>query len=205
MREGVKAILEDYPEFAVVAEAGSAAEGVRLSLLYKPDIVLLDMKMPGNGGLKACKEIVAALPQTRVIILTGYDDIESLMLAIEAGAVGYVRKDMTAEPLVKGLKFVARGGALLDREFGMAIFGVIRERHITPLSGVVAMADFINGAFSVAELKDLCLRLGVEYDNLEGATHHERAADLTLYFERRGGLEPLEQMVKRLRPHYQPR
>lgn len=205
VRDGLKALLENYPEFAIVAEAANSPDALRQAILHKPDVVLMDIKLPGNDGIRACRRILAAVPQTKVIILTGYEDEAMLTAAIEAGAVGYVTKTIQAEPLVNGIKLVAAGGATVDPRLGMALFQNIRKRQIKPMTGAVALADFIHSAFDLAGLKELCFRLGINYDDLPGDTHQLKVIELVLNCERSDTVGRLEQVVGRMRPNFKSR
>jgi DNA-binding NarL/FixJ family response regulator len=208
VREGLKELLENYPEFAIVAEAGNSKDALREAILHKPDVVLMDVRLPGNDGIRTCRRILAALPQTRVIILTGFEDESTLFAAIEAGAVGYVVKTIETAPLVNAIKQVAAGGATIDPRLGVALFENLRRRPGPPgsMSGVVALTDFIHAAFNPAELKTLCFALDINYDDLPGDTHQMKVVELVLYCERHfpgsTGINRLQQKVKELRPHY---
>jgi DNA-binding NarL/FixJ family response regulator len=201
VREGLKELLENYPEFAIVAEAGNSKDALREAILHKPDVVLMDVRLPGNDGIKTCQRILAELPQTRVIILTGFEDEATLLAAVRAGAVGYMIKTVESGPLISAIKQVAAGGVSVDPRLGVALFENVR-RQAGPSTGVVALSDFIHAAFSPAELKDLCLRLAVNYDDLPEDTHQLKAIELVLYCERHNQVADLEKMVKKLRPHY---
>jgi DNA-binding NarL/FixJ family response regulator len=201
VRAGIKELLENYPEFAIVAEAGNSQDALRQAILHKPDVVLMDVRLPGNDGIKACRRILAELPQTRVIILTGLEDETTLMAAVQAGAVGYVIKTVESGPLISAIKQVAAGGVTIDPRLGVALFENVR-RQARPTTGVVALTDFIHAAFNPAELEYLCVRLTINYDDLPGDTHQLKSVELVLYCERHGRLQELGEMVKTLRPHY---
>jgi DNA-binding NarL/FixJ family response regulator len=202
VREGIKELLSNFEEFAIVAEADNSKDALRQAILHKPDVVLMDVRLPGNDGIRACQRILDALPQTRVIILTGFEDEATLKAAIGAGAVGYVVKTIEREPLINAIKQVAAGGIAIDPRLGVALFESERQRQAQSMTGVVALTDFIHAAFSPAELKELCLRLSINYDDLPGDTHQLKAIELVLYCERHNRVVELEKMVKKLRPHY---
>src|ERR1700694_166790 len=96
VRLGLKSLLSRYPNFQVVAEAGNAKDAVARVLEYKPDIVVMDIRMPGRSGIEATREIMQERPATKVIMLTSYVEDEMLFDAISAGAVGYVLKQIAS-------------------------------------------------------------------------------------------------------------
>jgi two-component system, NarL family, response regulator DevR len=114
VRQGLVALLDRRDRFEVVAEAGTAAEAVERALRYRPDIVVMDVRLPDGSGIEACREIRAELPETRVIMLTSYPDEEAVLSAIVAGASGYLLKQIRARDLVAALETAGRGESLLD-------------------------------------------------------------------------------------------
>src|SRR5512135_3080514 len=92
VRLGLKSLLDRYPQFDVVGEAASAREAVEATGLLRPDVVVMDIRLPGTSGIEACEEIVNRYPATRVIMLTSYAEDEMLFSAIRAGASGYILK-----------------------------------------------------------------------------------------------------------------
>jgi DNA-binding NarL/FixJ family response regulator len=110
-REGVAASLMSSAEFAVTAQAGSGEEAVELARKLRPDLVLLDVSMPGMGGIAAAEVIAAALPGVRIMMLTMAETPESLMAALKAGAHGYVLKGVSASELRAIVARVAAGEA----------------------------------------------------------------------------------------------
>jgi DNA-binding NarL/FixJ family response regulator len=122
-RAGVVASLGAEPDIEVLAEGASADEAVRLATLHEPDVCLLDIAMPG-GGLRAASEITAALPQTRVIMLTVSEDEDDLLAAMKAGASGYVLKGAAGSELVGVLRKVDAGEVYVAP--GLA-WGLLRE------------------------------------------------------------------------------
>jgi len=113
VRLGLKALIERHPDFEVVAEAGSAAEAVAKALAFQPDVVVMDIRLPGESGIEACRQITEKLPDTKVIMLTSYAEDEMLFAAIRAGAAGYVLKQIGGDDLVRAIEAVGRGEALL--------------------------------------------------------------------------------------------
>ncbi len=114
VRLGVMSLLEDSPWIEVVAEAGSAEEAVQAVASYQPDVVVMDIRMPGKSGIDACREITTRWPKTRVIMLTSFADDDLIFRAIQAGASGYVLKQVGNRALIDALDAARRGEALLD-------------------------------------------------------------------------------------------
>lgn len=114
IRLGLKAALEDRTDIAVVGEAGTAAEGVALAQKLRPDVVLLDLRLPDQPGFAACRELGRTLPATRVLILTSATDERNVQQAITAGAFGYLLKDNDSATLASAILQVASGRSVLD-------------------------------------------------------------------------------------------
>jgi two-component system, NarL family, nitrate/nitrite response regulator NarL len=123
-RAGVVASLADEPDVDVVGEGSSAAEAMRLAEKYEPDVCLLDIAMPGGGGLNAARDITAAFPQTRVVMLTVSEDEDDLLAAMKAGASGYVLKGAAGSELAEVLRKVHAGDVYVAP--GLA-WGLLRE------------------------------------------------------------------------------
>lgn len=116
VRDGLKLVLEAEDDFAVVGEAGNGADAVRLTRELLPHIVLMDLRMPGLDGLSALEEIHRELPNIAVVILTTYNEDDSMMRGLRAGARGYLLKDTNRQTLYDTLYAAARGDALLQPE-----------------------------------------------------------------------------------------
>ena len=113
-REGLKTILRDDPDFEVVAESGSAEGLVQLAQRTRPDVVLLDARMPGASGAEACRQLVAADPDTAVLMVSGYSDDRLVEECIRAGAKGYMVKDIERLSLKEGIRAVYGGGGAVS-------------------------------------------------------------------------------------------
>lgn len=113
VRSGIVALLTGEPDIEVVGEAHDGTEAVRLALETEPDIVLMDLRMPGLDGDEATAAIQAAKPAIRVVILTTYESDASILTAIEAGASGYLLKAAPQDEILAGLRSVARGEVAL--------------------------------------------------------------------------------------------
>ena len=116
VRMGIVRMLQDVPGFSVVAEAKSGEEAVQLTREHEPSIVLMDVKMPGIGGLEATKKILAVNEQTRVIAVTGISDELYADRLLKAGASGYVTKESGFDEIVEAIKKVINGGRYMSAE-----------------------------------------------------------------------------------------
>jgi DNA-binding NarL/FixJ family response regulator len=114
VRKGVRTLLESDLTIDVVGEASSADEAVVLAAKTEPDVVVMDVRMPGRSGVEACRDIRAARAETKVLMLTSFTDDEALFTAIMAGASGYLLKNIGGTDFVRDIHRVARGESLLD-------------------------------------------------------------------------------------------
>jgi DNA-binding NarL/FixJ family response regulator len=113
VRHGLRGMLEAEPDLVVAGEASSGPEGVALAAELRPDIVLMDLRMPGGDGVEATARIVATVPGVRVLVLTTYETDHDILRAIEAGAGGYLLKDASPAELADGVRAAARGETVL--------------------------------------------------------------------------------------------
>ncbi len=113
LRAGLRALLEAEPDFLVVGEAATGEEGVTKTSLLRPDVVVMDLSMPGMGGLEAVRGISALKMETRVLVLTMHGEEEHLLPVLEAGGSGYVNKRSADEELIEAIRTVARGDVFL--------------------------------------------------------------------------------------------
>jgi DNA-binding NarL/FixJ family response regulator len=113
-REGVRALLAHFPEITVVGEASTGDEVITRTTELQPDIILMDLKMPGMNGIDATRQIHAAHPQTGVLVITMFDDDDSVFAAMRAGARGYLLKDADKDELTRAIFAVARGEAIFS-------------------------------------------------------------------------------------------
>ncbi|MCW5876389.1 MAG: response regulator transcription factor [Anaerolineales bacterium] len=127
VRLGLKSLLSNYPKFEVVAEADNADQAIRLAAEYKPDVIVMDIRLPGKSGIDATREITAAQPETKVIMLTTFADDDLLFDAISAGASGYVLKQIDSGELINALERIGRGESLLDPAVTQQVFKRMRE------------------------------------------------------------------------------
>ena len=127
VRLGMKALLDRHPNFSVVAEAGTEDDAVQQALNFKPDIVLMDIRLAGGSGIEACRRITRELPGIKVIILTSYAEDELLFSAIRAGAIGYVLKQVGSSELIRAIEATSRGEATLDPSMTQTVLDEVRR------------------------------------------------------------------------------
>ena len=139
VRIGLVALLDRQPGFTVVGEARTGAEAVREARRTRPDVVVMDIRMPDGSGIDACRLITGELPTTPVVILTSYADSDELFAAIDAGASGYVLKRVGSTELVDAVRTVAAGGSLLDPSMTKRVLE--RLRNTSRLEEAGAFAD----------------------------------------------------------------
>jgi DNA-binding NarL/FixJ family response regulator len=114
MREGLRVLLELEPDLKVVGEAGDGAEALTAYETHQPEVVLMDIRMPGIDGVEATWRLHERWPNARVIILTTFDDDEYVFEGLRAGALGYLLKDVSGDKLAEAIRTVAAGGALIE-------------------------------------------------------------------------------------------
>jgi two-component system response regulator DevR len=127
VRLGLRTLLDRHPDFTVVDEAATVREAVQKTLLLRPDVVVMDIRLLGGSGIDACKQIVEQAPEVKVIMLTSYAEDEMLFDAIAAGACGYVLKQIGSDDLIRAVEAVGKGEALLDPALTQRVFARVRE------------------------------------------------------------------------------
>lgn len=127
VRLGLRSLLSRYPHFDVVGEAANADEAMQQIIRLEPDVVVMDIRLPGRSGIEATREITEAFPDVKVIMLTSFADDDLLFDAISAGASGYVLKQIGSADLVRALESIGRGESLLDPALTQKIFQRVRE------------------------------------------------------------------------------
>ena len=113
-RQGLVSVLQQYPDFEVVGQAGNGEEAVARAVELEPDVIVMDICMPGSSGVAATTAIQQTLPQVKVLIVTVSDKDDDLFAAIKAGARGYLLKDAASETLVEAIRGVRRGESRID-------------------------------------------------------------------------------------------
>ena len=137
VRQGLRALLEGSGGITVVGEAGTVADALTRIPEVRPDVAVLDARLPDGSGIEVCREIRSTVPGLAVLILTSYDDDEALFAAIMGGASGYVLKDIRGQDLVKAVHHVARGGSLIDP----SLIQRVLERVRNPAEAAPQLAD----------------------------------------------------------------
>jgi two-component system response regulator DevR len=127
VREGLKAILVSEPDFSIVGEAASAEQALELTERLQPDIALVDIRLPGTNGIELCRIINERYPQTAVIILTTFTDESLVAQCIQAGARGFIVKDIERLDLKRSIRAVARGEAAIDTKVAASVLAQLRR------------------------------------------------------------------------------
>ena len=127
VRRGLRELLESEGDIEVIGEAGTAAVAIARIPALRPDVAILDARLPDGSGIDVCRQVRSADPAIRVIILTSFDDDEALFSAIMAGAAGYVLKQVTGQDLLAAVRIVAGGASLLDPQVTERVMRRLRE------------------------------------------------------------------------------
>ena len=166
VRQGLATLLGRRPEFNIVGEAGTVADAVAAARRFRPDLIVMDVRLPDGSGIEACREIRAEQPDTRVVMLTSYPDEDAVLSAIIAGASGYLLKQVRARDLVAALDAVGRGESLLDPAVTGRVLDRIRR---------IASTDQPDDLAQLTSQEQKILLLVAE-----GKTNKEIAADVFL-------------------------
>jgi len=126
VRLGLKTLINDQADMEVVGEAGTASESYQMAGSLHPQVVLMDIRLPGEGGLEATRNLLARFPEIKVVILTSFADEELVMSAIRAGAVGYLLKEVGNEEVLRGIRAAAKGESVMDPATTTRIFARVR-------------------------------------------------------------------------------
>ncbi|GAA2778628.1 response regulator [Crossiella cryophila] len=190
VRDGLTGMFARDPEFAVLGEAADGAEAVRLARRLRPDVILMDLRMPGLDGVSAIRELAGQAPECRVLVLTTYDTDSYVLPAIEAGATGYLLKDAPREELLRAVRAAAKGEPVLAPSVAALLMNRVRKPAPGPLSPrevevlelvaggatnrVAAAELFLTEATVKSHLLNIYAKLGV----------NDRAAAITEAFHR---------------------
>ncbi|WP_102144896.1 response regulator [Mycobacterium hubeiense] len=134
VREGLRGMIDAEPDLTVVGEAGSGGEAVALAEALRPDVILMDLRMPDVDGVTATERILAALPQTRIIVVTTYEADADILRAVEAGAAGYLLKDASRAELADAVRDAARGKTVLAPSVADRLVRFVRQPVSASLS-----------------------------------------------------------------------
>jgi NarL family two-component system response regulator LiaR len=174
VREGLRAFLRLVPGIEVVGVASDGASAVRAAAELRPDVVLLDLVMPGGDGVPAIRELRAAVPEARVVVLTSFTDDAQIFAAMEAGAAGYLLKDVEPDALVRALRDVVAGSPALHP----AVATRLMRRSAVPVPGVDLTArerDVLRLIVEGLANKEIAVRLGIGEKTVK--THVSRVLD----------------------------
>lgn len=166
LRLGLKTLIDDQDDMQVVGEADSAAAALQMVQRLHPQVVLMDIRLPGDSGLEATRQLTEHAPDTRVVILTSFADEELVIGAIRAGAVGYILKEVGNEEVLRGIRAAAAGGSALDAATASKLLARLRASE--------HKAD----AEAFRDLSDR--ELDVLYEVSQGKTNAEIALSLNL-------------------------
>ncbi len=134
VRDGLRAMFTADPRFEVLGEAGNGAEAIAAVEKLRPDVILMDLRMPQTDGVAAIKELAGRGVPSRVLVLTTYDTDSDVLPAIEAGATGYLLKDAPRDELFRAVEAAARGQAVLSPAVATRLMGQMRQPASEPLS-----------------------------------------------------------------------
>jgi DNA-binding NarL/FixJ family response regulator len=132
VRRGIADLVDAEPDISVVGEAGTAAEALARIPAVRPDVAVLDARLPDGSGIDVCRDVRSIDPTIKALILTSYDDDEALFAAILAGAAGYVLKQIGSSDLIEGVRRVASGQSLIDPALTARVLDRVRngpEQH----------------------------------------------------------------------------
>jgi len=149
VRQGVRAFLEAHIEFTVVGEAGTGTDAVKLAEELIPDVVLMDLMMPGMDGVEATRQVKNASPRTQVVVLTSYHEDEHIFPALQAGALSYILKDVKMEELGNAVKRAANGEVFLHPRVAAR---VIQELHGTRRDEAAPLSDLTKREMEILKL-----------------------------------------------------
>ena len=168
VRLGLSALFGQTSGIEVVAEAGSVADAVKGAAQHRPDVILMDLRLPDGTGIDACRDILSAHPNTRVLFLTSHSDEEAVVSTILAGAAGYLLKEVGSQALVNAIELVYGGQSILDPKVTKAVL-----HRMSMLDGKVAVKESSRDKLSPQERRILALVV-------EGKTNKEIAKALGL-------------------------
>lgn len=202
VRHGLRRILEDEPDLAVVGEAGTGEEAISLATGVRPDVIVLDMAMPDINGLQAAREILKQRPGSRILILSMYADEQYVRNALDAGVHGYILKGSLATDMVRAVRAVANGQQYLSPELSGHLIRALQTRstqsepdpydRLTPREKqVLQLIAQGKSNKEIAVLLDLSVNtVAVHRTNLMNTLQLHKAAELVLYAVKKGLVIP---------------
>ena len=164
IRQGLRLILETEPDFEMVGEAADGAEALQLCVELKPDVVLMDLRMPGMDGLTAIEKLRSVQPEVAVVILTTFNEDALMMRGLRAGAKGYLLKDTDRETLFDTIRAASRGETLLKPEILARVLSASNEGSVSTVTGgelTERELEVLRGVAQGERSKEIALRLGI--------------------------------------------
>jgi len=177
VREGIRYVLEREPGFEIVAEAGSGSDVVALAEQCRPDVAVLDISMPGESGIQVAARLRQRLPETRILILSMYDNAEYVLESVRAGAHGYILKDTAATELRRAVRAVQEGEAFFSPPVASRLSAAVRgelaqEQRTSDLGSLTARErEVLQGIAQGHTNKEIAAALGISHRTVE--THRE--------------------------------
>jgi DNA-binding NarL/FixJ family response regulator len=175
VRTGIRHVLEGEPGFEVVGEASNADEAIRLTAQLHPDVVVLDISMPGHSGLQVAARLRTASSPPRVLILSMHDNPEYVLESVRAGAHGYLLKDTAATELRSAVRAVCRGESYFSPPVASRLSAAVRGEHETGLTPVEQLTgrerEVLEGIAKGRTNKEIAAELGISHRTVE--THRE--------------------------------
>lgn len=190
VRDGLRGMLESQPDFEVVGEAADGAQAIQLAEELKPEIVLMDLRMPQVDGVTAIREIKSSQAETQILVLTTYDSDADILRAIEAGATGYLLKDSSREELYGAIRATARGDTVLAPSVAARLVGQMRAPAEERLSS--RELEVLQLVAEGASNKDIASRLHISQATVKSHLIHifgklgvsDRTAAVTVALQR---------------------
>jgi DNA-binding NarL/FixJ family response regulator len=177
VREGIRYVLEREPGFEIVAEAGSGSDVVALAEQCRPDVAVLDISMPGESGIQVAARLRQRLPETRILILSMYDNAEYVLESVRAGAHGYILKDAAATELRRAVRAVQEGEAFFSPPVASRLSAAVRgelaqEQRSSDLGSLTGRErEVLQGIAQGHTNKEIAAALGISHRTVE--THRE--------------------------------
>ena len=153
VRKGIAAILSTEPDLRLVGEANSAADALRLYRQFRPDVTLMDLRLPDKSGIETTREIRSQAPSAKIIALTSYDGDQDIYRALEAGVRGYLLKEMVHTEIVRAIRIVHAGKRFIPQEVTQQLNGYFPEVALTPRE--VEVLSLVARGFGNKEVGDV--------------------------------------------------
>lgn len=202
LREGMCAFLATRPDVEVVGEAEDGNQAVEQARLLQPDVILMDLSMPGKNGMEAILEIMAENPQARILVLTSFSEDENVSRAIQAGALGYLMKDSTSGELIQAIHSVYQGEISMKPDVVNKMVRGFRHKQKTTLTPEplterekTVLALIGDGKSNLEISRELCLSeytVRTHVRNLLGKLHMQNRTQAALYAVKEGLVKPAE-------------